>query len=166
VFGIRVRAHGAAAPAVSPGRGVDTGVDIGPALLPVPAMAAGAWSSRGQIHGAPGTIAAPAPAPFPGYDTSPVAQFSTGQIGLPSSTLSGRWYPSVYFETDIPPRVGVVTLDNPHPFPVPAVRPNVGMVAKATNTPGGITPVGGSFLARYGGGWPIGWPRVVVNYPT
>lgn len=166
MFGIRVRAHGAAAPAAAPGQGIATGIDIGPALLPVPAQAAGAWSSRGQIHGSPGTRAIPAPAPFPGYDTSPVSQANEGIIGLPSSQLTGRWFPSIYYQTDIPVTIAVVTLDNPHPFPVPAVRPNVGMVAKGTNTPGGIKPTGGAFTARYGGGWPIGWPRVVANYPT
>jgi hypothetical protein len=167
VFGIKVRAHGPAGGATPPGSQYAPGTDIGPALLPIPAQAGSAWQSRGQVHGAPGTQRVPAPAPFPGYDVSPVAQASTGFIGIPSSAVQ-FWYPQIWYQNPAqspalaPP---VNYLNSTHEIPVPAIRPNQVMAVRAVNSPGGITPAGGAFAARMGGRWPIGWPRVVVNYP-
>jgi hypothetical protein len=167
MFGIKVRAHGPAGGQVPPGAQRAPGTDIGPALLPVPAVFAAAWQSNGEIHGAAGTQRIPAPAPFPGYDQSPVAQASTGIKGMPSSAVP-YWYPQLWYQTDItnpalaPP---VNYLNSTHEFPVPAIRPNQLMAVRAVNSPGGITPAGGAFAARLGGRWPVGWPKVVVNYP-
>jgi hypothetical protein len=168
VFGHRYRAHGPAGRQAPPGAQYAPGTDIGPALIPVPAMNFQAYQSNGQIHGAPGTQRVPAPAPFGELDRSPVAQAGTGYIGLPSSDFS-YWLPQVWYQTDVatmPDRAGGVNyLNSTHELPVPAVRPNVVMVTRSTNSPGGISPSTGSFAARIGGRWPIGWPRVTVNYP-
>jgi hypothetical protein len=165
VFGIRIRAHGPAGGQVPPGAAARPGSDIGPALIPVPAVFAAAWQSNGMIHGAAGTQRVAAPAPFAGLDFSPVAVASTGKIGLPSSAVP-YWYPQLWWQTDIPAVIPVQTINSTHMFPAPAIRPNNIMAMRGTNEPGGISPADGSFRARYGGGWPIGWPRVIANYPT
>jgi hypothetical protein len=167
MFGIRVRAHGPVGGQAPPASQYAPGTDIGPALVPVPAMAASAFQSRGQIHGSAGTVAVPAPAPFPGSDQSPVAQASTGIIGMPSSQL-GAWYPQVWYQTDWPGNwlVDVQKINSSHMLPARAIRPDLVQVVRGTNEPGGISPAAGAFRARYGGGWPIGWPKVSVNYPS
>lgn len=167
MFGIRVKAHGPAGGAVPPGQEHAPGTDIGPALLPVPAVFAASWQSNGMIHGAAGTQRVGAPPPFPGYDASPVAQAMSGPIGIPSTMLP-YWYPQLWYETDIPAVVAVQKINQTHEFPVPAVRPNQLMALRSggLNQPGGISPGSGAFRARYGGGWPVGWPRVIANYPT
>jgi hypothetical protein len=168
VFGHRVRSNGPTGGQVPPGAQYAPGTDIGPALLPVPAMSFQAYQSNGQIHGAPGTVRIPAPAPFPELDRSPVAQATEGPIGLPSSDFS-YWRPDVWYQTDVatmPDRAGgVCYLNSTHEMPVPAVRPNVIMVTRSTNSPGGITPATGAFAARLGGKWPIGWPKATTYYP-
>lgn len=169
MFGHRIRAHGPAGGQAPPGAQYAPGTDIGPALLPVPAMNFQAYQSNGMIHGSPGTVPVPAPAPFPVLDQSRVAQATTGPIGLPSSAI-GYWRPDVYYQTDVPTMVkagGVTYLPQhmTHEMPVPAIRPNVVMVARSTNSPGGINPATGAFAARIGGRWPIGWPKVTVYYP-
>jgi hypothetical protein len=165
MFGIKVRAHGPAGGQVPPGQQHAPGTDIGPALLPIPASAAAAWQGRGQIHGAPGTIRIPAPAPFPGYDQTVNSLANEGHIGLPSSVLP-YWYPSVYYQTDIPNVIPVETINSTLEMPVPAIRPNNMRAVRATNSPGGISPASGAFAARLGGQWPIGWPRVIASYPV
>lgn len=168
MFGHRVRAHGPAGGVAPPGAQYAPGTDIGPALIPVPAMSFQAFQSNGQIHGSPGTVRVPAPAPFPGYDQAGVAQAQTGVIGMPSSDFT-YWRPDIYYQTDVgtmPDRAGGVNyLHSTHEMPVPAVRPNVIMVTRSTNSPGGITPASGAFAARLGGRWPIGWPKVTAHYP-
>jgi hypothetical protein len=167
MFGHRVRAHGPAGGQVPPGAQYAPGTDIGPALIPVPSMNFQAYQSNGMIHGAAGTVRTPAPAPFPGIDQSPVSQASTGQIGMPSSDFT-YWRPQVWYQTDVPFMIkagGVQYLNSSHELPVPAVRPNVVMVVRSTNSPGGIAPAYGSFAARIGGRWPIGWPRITANFP-
>jgi len=164
VFGFRHRANGPTGGVVPPGAYYAPGTDIGPALIPVPAVSFQAWQSNGMIHGSPGTVPVPAPAPFPGYDRSPVAQATTGKIGMPSSAFDS-WRPDVWYQTDIPQTIAVQTINQTHEMPVPAIRPNAVMVVRATNSPGGIAPGSGAFAARIGGKWPIGWPRVVANYP-
>jgi hypothetical protein len=167
MFGIKVRAHGPVGNQVPPASQYAPGTDIGPALIPIPAIAGSAWQSRGTVHGYPGTRRIPAPAPFPGYDESPVAWASTGPIGMPSSRLQ-FWYPQIWYQNpaenpELAPPVNY--LNSTHEFPLPAVRPNQVMAVRAVNSPGGITPAGGAFAARMGGRWPIGWPKVVANYP-
>lgn len=167
MFGIKVRANGPVGAQAPPGAQYAPGTDIGPALLPVPAVSFQAWQSRGTIHGAPGTQRVPAPAPFPVLDGSPVAQATEGPIGIPSSSIQ-FWYPQVWYQNpadnpELAPPVNY--LNSTHELPVPAIRPNAVMAVRAVNSPGGITPAGGAFAARLGGRWPIGWPRVVVNYP-
>lgn len=165
MFGFKHRAHGPTGGVVPPGQQYAPGTDIGPALIPVPAVSFQTWQSRGQIHGAPGTVGIPAPAPVPGYDQAGgIAYAATGSIGLPSSDFD-RWYPSIYYQTDQPQTIAVQTINQSHEMPVPAVRPNNVMVVRATNSPGGISPGDGAFAARIGGRWPIGWPRVLANYP-
>ena len=164
MFGFKHRAHGPTGGQVPPGAQYAPGTDIGPALIPIPAQNFQTWQGRGQIHGAPGTIRTPAPATFPGYDTSPVAQASTGIIGLPASQTDD-WRPSVYYQADIPVTIAVQTINQSHEMPVPAILPDFVMAVRATNSPGGISPADGAFAARIGGRWPIGWPRVVANFP-
>ena len=161
MFGIRVRAHGPA------GQGA---TDIGPALLPVPAMAPGAWTSRGTVRGSPGTRAIAAPDPIPGYSGRANADrlAAVGHIGLGSGVIA-YWLPSVYYQPDWPGDwlVPVQKINSSHEMPVPARYPGQVMVTRAVNAPGGISPgAPGAFRARYGGGWPIGWPKISVNYPT
>ena len=166
-----MRAHGPAGGAPAPGGGVVTpapgqfipGTDIGPALMPVPAVFAAAWQSNGQIHGAPGTQRVPAPPPMPGYDhVSRLA--NVGNIGLGSAPVP-YWRPDVWYQTDRPLTIAVQTINQSHELPVPAVRPQNMQVVRATNSPGGISPSEGAFAARIGGRWPIGWPRLTVSYP-
>lgn len=164
MFGIRIRAHGPTGGQAPPASQYAPGTDIGPALIPIPAVNFQAWQSNGQIHGSPGTVPVPAPAPFPVLDRSPVAQATEGPIGLPSSQFNS-WRPDVYYQTDIPATIAVQTINQTHELPVPAIRPQAVMVARATNSPGGISPADGAFAARIGGRWPIGWPRLLVNYP-
>jgi hypothetical protein len=164
MFGIRVRSHGPARPAQAAGGPHIGGTDIGPALVPIPAVSFQAWQSRGQIHGAPGTQRIPAPAPFPGYDRELTTFATEGVIGMPSSMIP-FWFPQLWYQTDIPAVIPVQKINSTHELPVPAIRPNVIMVTRATNSPGGIGTQSGAFAARLGGRWPIGWPRVLANYP-
>lgn len=165
MFGIRVAAHGPAGGHAPPGTAARPGTDIGPALLPVPSVFAAAWQSNGQIHGAAGTQKIAAPAPFPVLDLSPVAVATEGIKGLPSSVVP-YWYPQLWYQTDIPAVIPVQKINSTHEFPVPAIRPNNVTVQRGTNSPGGISPSTGAFAARLGGRWPIGWPKVIANYPT
>lgn len=170
MFGIRLRAHGPAGGApvaggtVMPAAGFIPGTDIGPALVPIPAVFAAAWQSNGQIHGAAGTQPVPAPGPLPGYDQNTVRLANVGYIGAGGAAVQ-HWRPQLWYETDIPATIAVQTINQTHELPVPAVRPQNVMVVRATNSPGGIAPGDGAFAARLGGRWPIGWPRVVVSFP-
>lgn len=164
MFGFKVRSHGPVGGIVPAGQTGMPGSDIGPALIPVPAVAAQAWQSRGQVHGAPGTQRIPAPAPMPGYDKAPARLANVGNIGLGGSAVP-YWYPQLWYQTDIPATIAVQTINQSHEMPVPAIRPNAVQVVRATNSPGGISPGDGSFAARIGGKWPIGWPKVISNYP-
>ena len=164
MFGFKHRAHGPTGGQAPPGAQYAPGTDIGPALIPVPAVSFQAWQSRGQIHGSPGTVPVPAPAPFFRTDQDLAAFASTGRIGLPSSEFSS-WRPDVWYQTDIPRTIAVQTINQTHELPVPAIRPQTVMVVRGTNSPGGINPGSGAFAARIGGRWPIGWPRVMANYP-
>jgi len=167
VFGFKIRAHGPTAGAVPPASQYAPRTDIGPALVPVPAMAHGAWRSRGQIHGSPGTMPVPAPDPLPGYTSEGAPLANVGFIGL-RSRRNPWWLPSVYFQTDWPGGwlVGVQKINSSHMLPVPAIQPRSLTVQRGTNEPGGISPAAGAWRARYGGGWPIGWPKISANFPS
>lgn len=131
------------------------------ALLPVPVESVFTWRSRGAIHGAPGTEPIRAPAPFPGLDRSPVAQVSTGVIGVPSSQLT-HWYPPLYYETDWPEHAPVRYLDSSHELPVPAVQASNVIVSRGVNEPGGHSQFEpGAFLARLGGKHEIPQPSSI-----
>lgn len=164
MFGIKIRSHGPAGVQALPGAPYAPPGDIGPALIPIPAVFAAAWQSNGMDHGAPGTVRIPAPAPLPGYSGTPVALANAGFIGLGGSEIQ-HWRPSVYYQTDIPATIAVQTINQSHEMPVPAIRPQAMMAVRATNSPGGISPGDGAFAARIGGRWPIGWPRVLASYP-
>ena len=164
MFGHKARAHGPAGVQALPGAPYGPPGDIGPALIPVPAVFGQAWQSNGMIHGAPGTVRIPAPAPMPGYDSNLNRAANAGNIGLGGSAVP-FWHPDVYYQTDIPATIAVQTINQSHEMPVPAIRPQAMMAVRATNSPGGIAPGDGAFAARIGGRWPIGWPRVLANYP-
>jgi hypothetical protein len=150
--GIRVRANIAAGGSPS----------MGAALLPVPVESVWTWRSRGAIHGAPGTEAIAAPAPFPDFDRSPVAQATEGIIGIPSSAVP-RWYPPLYYQTDWPEHAPVRYLDSSHEMPVPAVQAANYIVSRGMNAPGGINQSSpGAFFARMGGGQ-IAQPTSIGN---
>lgn len=152
--GIRVRAN---AP-------LGANPNMAAALIPVPVESVFTWRSRGAIHGAPGTEPVPAPAPFPRYDTSPVALASEGYLGLPSSAFT-HWYPPLYYETGWPEHAPVRYLDQSHELPVPAVQaPNV-IVARGVNEPGGHSVFEpGAFLARLGGRGQIPQPSSIGRH--
>jgi hypothetical protein len=137
------------------------------ALLPVPVESVWTWRSRGAIHGAPGTQAVPAPAPFPGLDRSPVAQATEGIIGLPSSAIPQRWYPPLYYQTDWPEHAPVRYLNSSHEMPVPARQEAGFIVNRGMNAPGGINQFSpGAFFARLGGRGQIAQPPSVGGYVT
>lgn len=94
-------------------------VKIAAALLPVPAHDAGAWQSRGQVSGSPGTARIPAPPPNVPANNR-VAQAQTGWIGLPSSDFS-YWRPAVYYTW--PASRVKVSVFSDNQMPVPAVNP-------------------------------------------
>jgi hypothetical protein len=137
------------------------------AILPVPVESVWAWRSRGAIHGAPGTEAVPAPAPFPQTDRELVAQASEGIIGLPSSAVPPRWYPPLYYQTDAPEAAPVRFLNSDHMMPVPSNQaPNV-IVARGVNEPGGINQFSrGAFLARLGSRFQVAQPTSIGNGVT
>src|SRR5215469_3323020 len=91
------------------------------AALPVPAVDAGAWKSRGPVVGIPGTMRIPAPAPVPQADSNLVAKAQTGWIGLPSSQFS-YWLPGIWY-TPKPGSRAPVSVFSDNQMPVPAVDP-------------------------------------------
>jgi hypothetical protein len=164
MFGFKHRAHGPTGGQVPPGQQYAPGTDIGPALIPVPAMSFQAFQARGMIHGSPGTVRIPAAAPFPGQDRELTALATEGVIGMPSSAFH-YWCPDIWYQADVPVTIAVQTINQSHELPVQATRPQAVMMVRGTNSPGGISPGEGAFAARIGGKWPIGWPRVLANYP-
>lgn len=90
------------------------------ALIPVPAIDAGAKNSRSVVYGFPGTVRIPAPPPFPDADKMTVAFAQTGWIGIPSSYFSW-WTPSIYYVPAVE-RAPVSRISD-NQMPVPAVDP-------------------------------------------
>jgi hypothetical protein len=137
------------------------------ALIPVPTYAAQAWSSRGPIHGSPGTEAIPAPYPQAFDAKSTVAQANAGIIT--SRSTRPVLFPQLYYQTDTLAapleRSPVNYLNSTHELPVPAVQaPNV-VVARGVNQPGGISQSApGAFLARMGGKRQIAWPQRLASW--
>lgn len=137
------------------------------ALIPVPAQAAQAWSSRGPIHGSPGTE--PVPAPYPGaFDAKCTpAQAKAGIIT--SRTTRPVLFPPLYYQPDTPAapleRSPVNYLNSSHELPVPAIQaPNV-VVARGVNQPGGISQRSpGDWLARMGSQKQIAWPQRIASW--
>ena len=131
------------------------------ALIPVPAHAAQAGSSRGPIPGSPGTEAIPAPYPQAWDAKSTTAQANAGIIT--SRQTRPVLFPPLYYQTDTPAapreRSPVTYLNSSHELPVPAIQaPNV-VVARGVNQPGGISQSSpGAFLARLGSQKQIAWP--------
>ncbi len=132
------------------------------ALIPVPAQAAQAWSSRGPIHGSPGTEAIPAPYPQALDARCTPAQANAGIIS--SRSTRPVLFPPLYYQTDTPAapleRSPVTYINSSHELPVPAIQaPNV-VISRGVNQPGGISQSSpGAFLARMGGQRQIAWPQ-------
>jgi len=96
------------------------GSKIRAALLPVPAVDAGAWQSRGPISGSPGITRIPAVAPLPRVDSELTALANAGNIGLPSSAFN-YWLPGVYYAW--PASRAPVSVFSDNQMPVPAIDP-------------------------------------------
>lgn len=109
------------------------------------------WSSRGRIHGAPGTQAIPAPDPSAVREDvnslASVGQFSTADA-------PNVIYPPLYWENEPPldkeKFPGSVFSDNQ--MPVPALRPGYKIPARP-------------YVARHGGQAQVVQPQVVQSFP-
>jgi hypothetical protein len=95
---------------------------LGGAAIPVPALDARAYQTRGLISGSPGIRRIPAPAPLPVSDQELSAQAMSGVIGLPSSSVQQYWLPSVYYTYGRQPHAPVSVLSD-NQMPVPALSP-------------------------------------------
>ena len=141
-----------------------TSAKVGPALLPVPAVDAGAKNSREQVFGYP-AAQIHVPAPVPQADRDLTAMANAGNIGLPSSNPAFTWFrPSIYW-VNSHERAGVSRISD-NQMPVPAILPN-----GATSTGGGLA---GSRPAKEGvvmagglfrGPYQVPQPRVTPSYP-
>lgn len=113
-----------------------TSAKAGPALLPVPAVDAGAKNSREQVFGGPAVLV-PMPAPMPVTDRNLTAQANAGNIGLPSSYFNtGR--PSIYWVNSR--ERAPVSRRSDNQMPVPAIDPR--------GVPGIVMP-GALFRGQY-----------------
>jgi hypothetical protein len=132
----------------APNKGVPP---LGSVMTPHMTRTYAGWSSRGRIHGAPGTQMIPAPDPAAIREDvnslAAVGQFST-------AAAPNAIYPSIYYENDAPldkeKFPGSVFSDNQ--MPVPALRPGHKVPAKV-------------YVARHGGQAQVVQPQVVQRFP-
>lgn len=132
----------------APTRGVPP---LGSVMTPHLTRTFAGWSSRGRIHGAPGTQMIPAPDPSAiHHDVSSIA--SVGQFS--TEYAPNAIYPPIYFENEPPLNKekfpGSVFSDNQ--MPVPALR-------------AGHKYPAAPYRARKGGQAQVVQPQVVQQFP-
>lgn len=90
---------------------------LGPAIIPVPACDARAWSSAGPVSGNPGTLLVPAPLPEAVPQDYPFTALHTSADAAPF------WRPGVYYQP-VPAALPPVSVQSDNQMPVPAGTPN------------------------------------------
>lgn len=124
---------------------------LGTVLTPHLTRTYSGWSSRGRIHGAPGTQTIPAPDPpaiREGINSlAAVGQFST--LNAPNAI-----YPAIYYENDAPAdkEKFPASVFSDNQMPVPALRPGHRVSAKP-------------YVARHGGQAQVVQPQVIQRFP-
>lgn len=95
---------------------------MGAALTPPMTRTYAGWSSRGKVHGAPGTQGIPAPGPA-ATPVNPVAQASVGTFY--SDCAPNVIFPALYWENDAPSgkEKFPASVFSDNQMPVPAVAP-------------------------------------------
>ena len=91
---------------------------LGSVLTPTMTRSAGSWSSRGKIHGAPGTQGIPVQDPAAvREDVNSLA--NTGQFS--TSCAPNVIFPSLYWEADFPKEHAPVSVFSDNQMPIPAI---------------------------------------------
>ncbi len=121
---------------------------IGTVLTPGMTRPFAAWSSRGQIFGAPGTIPIQAPnSPLPRNNAVALAQngvFSTAHA-------PAQWYPGIYFPNETPKEKFPGSTVSDNQIPVPALRPSNVIISE-------------TYKSRKGGQRQVYQPQVVQTW--
>jgi hypothetical protein len=121
---------------------------LGSAIAPGLTRPAGAWSSRGPIAGAPGTVGIPAPAPYVEQNNAGMASMGTSR----SQDAPNIIFPALYFENSHPHEHAPVSRTSDNQMPVPAVRPANVIIAAPLK-------------ARKGGQRQVYQPQVIQKFP-
>lgn len=124
---------------------------LGSVLTPHMNRTYAGWSSRGRIHGAPGTQMIPAPDPAAvREDMNSLAAVGTFMSAYAPNAI----YPTIYFENDAPAdkEKFPASVFSDNQMPVPALRPGHKVPAQP-------------YRARKGGQSQVVQPQVVQRFP-
>lgn len=143
-----------------PAQGPAVVAHAGAWLIPAPAQGAGSWSSRGRVHGQPGTEQVTAPAPAAVQQDHAYPQGSTRSSRYAPEVI----YPALYYQDPAEQsgpngspgpiyNTAQVAYVSDNALPVPAVDPRGLPAVMATPPP------------RVGGQGTVGQPYAVQNWP-